>query len=108
MKPYHCTIAGICLLTLGLVILSCGGNQTTQPSSSTRAAEVWYDGAVESVVWVDIDDDCSRFVPTLRATADSICQARGYRKAAGYDPIDCYASGQKDTYLECVACTNEN
>ena len=95
-------VLGIIMIAM---ILACGGSKGVAPDGGSELDEHWYNGVDNSAVWIDIDDRCAIRVEVTREKADSICQARGFDCAAGYDPLDCWVGGIKDTFFECVACT---
>lgn len=100
-------MAGL-LIFIPILISSCGGSETTGPEPRNSGDEEWFGAVDNSAVWVDVDDDCYVRIKAQKDKADSVCQARGYSQAAGYDPLDCWVGGVKDTYIECVACTYNN
>jgi len=91
-----------------IMFLGCGSSHSTAPDPQASGDEFWFAGIDASAVWVDISDNCIIRVEADKAKADSVCKARGYTKASGYDPLDCWVGGIKDTYMECVACSYNN
>ncbi|GEM_PF-2280293 len=106
MKCARCTAFIFCTI-IAVIFFSCGKSDPAGPSQSS-INEIWFAGVDSTAKWVDIDDMCNIRIPATKPKADSVCQARGYNKAAGYDPLDCYVGGVKETFMECVACTYKN
>ncbi len=96
MKKVICVMA----IILGL-ILACskpGGN----PVSSD---EIWWNSPDPDAEWIVVPDYCSRRIPAVQASADSICTGRGYMRSTGYELEECYVSGEQRMVLSKVACS---
>ncbi len=108
MKRLLWIMAGFLLVFTTIIAINCSRSQSVATDPRNSGDEYWFGAVDNGAIWIDVDDNCNACVAATKDKADSVCRARGFDAAAGYDPLDCWLGGEKDTYIECVACTYNN
>jgi len=92
----------VVLIVLGLVV-ACSKTGDNPVSSQ----ELWWESPDPDARWFTLPDYCSYKVPSVQASADSICNERGFLKSTGYEEEACYVGGERKMVLSRVACSSD-